>query len=163
MESSENLISWIKHHEGFRATAYIDDYAGTTRIEYSIGYGHQIRQNEDWLMRVTLTEDESDTILRNDLVEYEKYVNRYVTIPLTQSQFDALVNLNFAAGPGAVLNSKLYDAINAKNWESVKVIWGNLSVHYKGIILPSLVEMRETELSMFFSGIKKKNIFFQEY
>jgi lysozyme len=116
MKSSEQLIIWIKQHEDFRANAYIDDYAGTPdRIEYSIGYGHQIQPYEDYLMNQTISKDYADFLLRDDVNKKEFFVNKYVTIPLTQKQFDALVNLNFAAGEGAVLKSGLYTAINNKD------------------------------------------------
>jgi lysozyme len=39
-----------------------------------------------------ITEDRAHELLRSDIAVAERAVNDYVTVPLTQSQFDALVS-----------------------------------------------------------------------
>lgn len=51
------------------------------------------------------------------LVKYENAVSRYVSVPLTQNQFDALVSFCYNVGQSNLLYSTLLKKLNAKDCE----------------------------------------------
>ena len=91
VNTSENGIELIKSFEGRRLVAYQDSVG-----VWTIGYGHTKTAHEYKL----IIKSTADRLLAEDLVEFEKYVEKYVTVSLTQNQFDALVSWTFNLGPG---------------------------------------------------------------
>lgn len=65
----------------------------------TIGYGHKIADPAKW--RGNITEQEADSLLACDVICAEGEVAKYVTVPLTQGQFDALVDAVFNLGAGS--------------------------------------------------------------
>lgn len=104
MNTSEAGIALIRRFEGLRLQPY-DDGAGYM----SIGYGHRIRPGERF---DSITVWQAEEILRADLVPAEQAVNRLVTVPINQSQFDALVSFVFNVGPGAFAESTMLRLLN---------------------------------------------------
>ena len=45
-----------------------------------------------------ITRDRATELLRSDVANAEQAVNTYVTVPLTQNQFDALVSFTYNLG-----------------------------------------------------------------
>lgn len=76
----------------------------------TIGWGHRILDNEHFTM--PLTADQADELLRSDLDRFSAGVNSRVTVPLTQSMFDALVCLSFNIGQAAFAGSTLLRLLN---------------------------------------------------
>lgn len=99
MQPSANLVDFIKEAEGFMPHAYLDP-KGNTRHLYSTGYGHQIQPNERPLITKILTKPEATLMLDSDLRQYVDATNKALKRPVTQGQFDALVDLAYNAGPG---------------------------------------------------------------
>jgi len=97
-------LALIKRWEGLRLTAYQD----VAKI-WTIGYGHTNTAKPG----MVITEAEADKLLRSDLLSAEKDVNRLVTVPLEQREFDALVSFTFNLGGGALGTSTLLKLINA--------------------------------------------------
>jgi hypothetical protein len=58
-----------------------------------------------------ITRQEADDLLEKDVSRFEARVNRLVKVPLTQSQFDALVSFDF--NTGALHSSTLLKRLNA--------------------------------------------------
>ena len=56
--------------------------------------------------------EEVDAILRADLDRFERGVERYITVPLTQGMFDALVSFSFNVGLGTLQRSTLRQKLN---------------------------------------------------
>lgn len=100
-EGIKKLMEW----EGTVLTPY-KDAAGLP----TIGTGHLIQKGEDYTKG--LTEEGAAELLRRDLVRFEAAVNQYVTIPLSQNQFDALVSFAFNIGTGAFRSSTLLQKVN---------------------------------------------------
>lgn len=65
----------------------------------------------------TITELEGDALLCGDMRIAAYVVNALVIVPLTQGQFDALVDFTYNAGQGSFRNSSLLRFVNAKEFE----------------------------------------------
>ena len=92
MKTSSNGIEMIKAHEGLVLYAYPDP--GTGGEPWTIGYGH----TKGVLPGMRISEEQAEAFLREDLAAFEKAVTDLVPIPLTQSEFDALVSFCFNVG-----------------------------------------------------------------
>lgn len=145
MRTSAAGVDMIRRFEGFRATVY-EDAAGLD----TIGYGHLITDADRRLglhLR-TLTEGEATEILRADLARAEGAVNRLVTVPLVEGEFDALVSFVFNLGEGAFRGSTLLRKLNAGDRASVPAELARWT-KAGGRDLPGLVSRREAEGAMF--------------
>lgn len=97
MTVSPQFVDWLKQREGYC------QYPDTTQPDYpkthvsTIGYGHLNYENYP-----SLSPDEAETVLENDLVKYENAVNiTFASTQLSQNQFDALVSFAYNVGCGA--------------------------------------------------------------
>ena len=101
MKTSSNGIEMIKAHEGLVLYAYADP--GTGGEPWTIGYGH----TKGVVPGMRISEEQAEAFLREDLAAFEKAVLDLVPIPLTQSEFDALVSFCFNVGVHALETSTL--------------------------------------------------------
>ena len=83
MQTSQEGIALIKKFEGCELEAY-KCAAGV----WTIGYGSTKGVNEG----DTITQEEADKLLTEEMSEYEGYINDMVTSDLKQNEFDALVS-----------------------------------------------------------------------
>jgi len=79
---------------------------------WTIGWGHLIRDSERF--DSPLTALQADELLMSDLERFLAGVNGRVTVPLTQSMFDALVCFTFNVGLGAFAGSTLLRLLNQR-------------------------------------------------
>ena len=103
MKTSNRGLSLIKSHEGMRLTAYRCP-AGVLTIGFG-STGPHVKPG------MKITRQEADDLLEKDVSRFEARVNRLVKVPLTQSQFDALVSFDF--NTGALHSSTLLKRLNA--------------------------------------------------
>lgn len=109
------------------------DYKGF----WTLGIGHLIVGNEDF--SAGRTEQQVDELFARDLKKYERAVLENVTVPLTQNEFDALVDFCFNEGVGAVspLKNSAIKALNLGHRELVPRLllpWDvTAGVHDKGL------------------------------
>ena len=139
VNTSENGIELIKSFEGRRLVAYQDSVG-----VWTIGYGHTKTAHEDKL----IIKSTADRLLAEDLVEFEKYVEKYVTVSLTQNQFDALVSWTFNLGPGNLKESTMLKKLNQGLYEEVPDEmrrWNKAG----GEVLEGLVRRRDAEAELF--------------
>ncbi|HUB28844.1 MAG TPA: lysozyme [Terracidiphilus sp.] len=106
MQLSAAGLELIKTSEGFRAKTYLDLAGNPT-----IGYGHRLTSHECYPNGICDTE--ADMLLRRDVREAEQAVDRLVRVPLSQGQFDALVDFVFNLGSGRLAASTLLRDLNA--------------------------------------------------
>lgn len=142
MKISENGISLITKFEGFSAKPYICPANYLT-----IGYGHVIL-DDDLYMGAVLTKADALELLKKDCVRFEKAVLRLISVPLSQSQFDALVSFAFNLGAGALQRSALRMKLNRGEYfdaslEFLKWVRGG------GKVLSGLVRRRKAERELF--------------
>jgi len=140
MNISQNTIDLIKHFEGCRLSAYKCP-AGI----WTIGYGHT---GADVKKGMTITQEQAENLLKQDLVVHTNNVSKLVKVPLTQNQFDALVSFEYNVGYGNFANSTLLKLLNQnKHDEAAKQFlrWK----YAKGIVLAGLVKRRNAEMKLF--------------
>lgn len=104
MQYSKQGLTLTEAFEGCRLSAYQDSTG-----RWTIGYGHT------WMVSPgdTCTQAQAETWLIGDIAWAEKMVNRLVTSPVTQGEFDALVDFTFNLGIGSLEHSTLLRLVSA--------------------------------------------------
>jgi lysozyme len=104
MKTSEKGLALIKQFEGLRLQAY-----QCAANVWTIGYGRTagVRPGD------AITPEQADVFLREDVSDAERAVSRFVRVPLTQHQFDALFSFTFNLGTGNLRTSTLLRLLNA--------------------------------------------------
>ena len=139
MKISQEGLSLIKRFEGCRLKSY-----KCSANVLTIGYGHTSGVKET----DTITQDEADKLLQEDVEQFEKYVDDNVTVELGQSQFDALVAWTFNLGVGNLRESTMLKKLNNEDYKSVPSEmkrWNKAG----GKTLDGLIRRREAESLLF--------------
>jgi lysozyme len=108
-------LAELKRLEGFRAEPYPDQAGHLT-----IGYGHKVLPGESF---TRITSAEGEQLLAADVAAAEAMLARYVTVPLTQGQRDALTSFLFNVDSddnGAFRESTLLRLLNAGDYEGAR-------------------------------------------
>lgn len=107
LKTSQRGIALIKSFESLELKAYPDP--GTGGKPWTIGWGHTkgVKPGD------RITEQQAEAFLTQDLAVFELTVNSAVKVPVTQSQFDALVSLAFNIGGANFAGSTLVKKLNA--------------------------------------------------
>lgn len=93
MKLSDTAIAMLKHFEGLKLEPYYCSAGVLT-----VGYGHT---GPDVHEGVSITEEEAEALLRQDMETFEHAVLRKTKgVELTQNEFDALVVLTYNIGEG---------------------------------------------------------------
>lgn len=158
MNVSAKSIKVIKHHEGVRTTPY-----QCPALLWTIGIGHVIDPTharvplaerkslpipEGWNRKISM--EEVDDILRKDLATFERGVERYCPVKLTQGQFDALVSFSFNVGLGTLQRSTLRQKVLRGDMEGAAEEFLKYTIG-GGKVLKGLVNRRNDERAMFLS------------
>lgn len=136
-------IALIKEFEGFEAEAYLDIGGVAT-----IGYGTTYINNKPVQMGMTCTEEQATGWLTTAAERIANSLNLLVLKPLTQSQFDALVDFCYNLGVTNFKLSTLLRYINVGEFKAAQaqiLIWN----HDHGKVIPDLTRRRLTEAVMF--------------
>jgi lysozyme len=139
---SDNGFALSKSFEGLRLTAY-QDVGGV----WTIGYGHT---GPNVRAGLTITQAEADALLRSDVEDAVTCVNRAVNVPITQNQFDALVDFCFNCGRGSLLQSTLLRKVNIGDFAGAAAQFA-LWDHAGGEVVEGLVKRRTAEAELFAS------------
>jgi lysozyme len=139
---TEKGLGIIKKFEGFSPTVYICPAGYPT-----IGYGHVVKPQENERFAKSITTEQAEAMLRQDLQAAERAVLRLITVPLTDGQFDALVSFTFNLGAGALQRSTLRRKVNRSDHANVpgefrKWVWAG------GRKLEGLARRREAEVKI---------------
>lgn len=141
---SDNGMKLLEQFEGLRLEAYLDS-AGI----YTIGWGSIKYPNGSKVkLGDKITKDQAKEYKLYDLKEFESTVNTYVTVPLSQNQYDALVSLSYNIGSGAFKNSTLLKKLNSGDYKGAAeqfLVWNK--VNSKRV--QGLVNRREAERNLF--------------
>lgn len=138
-EVNQATIDLIKKFEGCRLKVYKDAGGYPT-----VGIGHLLKNGEDY---TEITMDEAEELLQKDLSMAIKGVLRYISVPLTDNQFGALVSFCFNLGNGCLQRSTLRQKINRGEWDVYPEF-----IKYnkcKGRILLGLTRRRQAEANLF--------------
>ena len=103
MNYSLNGLHLTEQFESCKLTAYQD-----SKGVWTIGWGH----TAGVIPGMTCTQEQADTWLQEDIQWAAREVNRLVTVPLTQGEFDALTDFTFNLGCGNFEHSTLLALVN---------------------------------------------------
>lgn len=161
MITSEKGIKLIKHFEGCHFKPYL-----CPALLWTIGYGHVLYPEQNRLKMAerrsysvksehnrSYSQEEVDGLLKQDLRRFELGVLRYITVPLKQNEFDALVSFSFNLGLGTLQRSSVRSKLNRGDKEAAI---DTLLKYCRagGKILKGLQRRRAAEADLFFSHIK---------
>lgn len=145
MKVSDNCLELIRMSESFKAHPYLCPAKVPT-----IGYG-STRYADGRAIKLSdppITEAQANGILFATLGEYEGAVTRYVTVPLNQNQFDALVDFAYNAGAQNLRTSTLLKLLNQGKYDQAADEFGKW-VYGGGKKLGGLVKRRGLERELF--------------
>lgn len=109
---SLGLVAGVATQEGKENNAYVDLLAKTPVV--TVCYGHTATAK----LGQTYTDTQCSELLRKDLnTVYAPIVRKYVKVPITQGQFDALVDFTYNLGEGNFRSSTLLAKVNAEDFK----------------------------------------------
>lgn len=125
--------------EGLRLEAYL-----CPAMVWTIGYGHTrgVKKGDK------ITKEKALDFLREDVQDSVSAVNRLVKVPLSQGQFDALVDFVFNLGEGALAKSTLLKLLNMGKYEDARKEFAKWN-KADGRVLDGLTKRRKAEADMF--------------
>ena len=142
MAIAKSTLDFITKEEGSRNKAYQD-----SKGLWTIGVGHLIKEDEQYLLTATLTNDQVEDLLRKDLKWCSEAVETSVKVPLEQHQFDALYSLCFNIGGTNFAKSTVVKKINAGDMNGAAAaieMWNKPAV---------LINRRKRERALFLTPI----------
>ena len=138
MAIAKSTLDFITKEEGARNKAYKD-----SKGLWTIGVGHLIKADEQYLLNATLTNEQVEDLLKSDLKWCSEAVESSVKVPLQQNQFDALYSLCFNIGETNFRKSTVVKKINANDMRGAAdaiLMWNKPDV---------LVNRRKRERALF--------------
>lgn len=152
MRTSPSGRAAIAAREGVVLTAYKDSAGILT-----IGVGHTSAAGPPKVTAgMRITAKEAGEILSRDLAAVEADVNRMISVPLNQNEFDALVSLVFNIGSGAFQKSTLRRKLNAGDRAGAAdqfLVWNKITKGGKKVELKGLTTRRQAERKQFLTGV----------
>jgi len=139
MEYSQSGLHLTEQFEGCRLTAYQDQDG-----RWTIGYGHANGVTPG----MVCTLDQAEAWLLQDVQNAVNHVNSLVFVPLTQGEFDALVDFSFNCGCEAFAGSTMLRLLNAGDYSGAAdqfEHWGRSG----GKVIAGLLRRRQTEVQEF--------------
>jgi lysozyme len=145
VKASVNVVKLIKLSEGFKAKPYLCPAGVPT-----IGYGSTRYPDGRvvTLQDAAISEETASSMVLAMLSEYENAVNRYVTVPLNQNQFDSLTDFAYNAGATNLRTSTLLKKLNLGDYVGAALEFGKW-IYGGGKRLAGLVTRRAAEKNLF--------------
>jgi len=140
MTPSPWLYDYLKAREQFRPCAF----KPTRKDRWTLGYGHTagVKPGD------TCTLEQGDALLQRDVAWAVEAVNRAVTVPLTQPQFDALVSFVYNVGAPNFFTSTLLRKLDAADYVGAAAEFAKWN-HQDGEVVDGLTVRREQERTRF--------------
>ena len=140
MEISQQGIDLLIEREGKRHQAYRDSVG-----VWTIGVGHTGPEVHEGL---TITEEQADAYLADDLARFERCVSEALTVEPAQAQFDACVSLAFNIGCGNFNRSSVLRYTNEGEPEKAReafALWNRANKK----VMAGLTRRRAAEAELF--------------
>jgi RHS repeat-associated protein len=174
---SEQGIDFIRLQEHLYLNPYNDglnpidplfyNRTGSGTGNCTVGYGHKIhdkpcdgRSEEDEFLNIS--PQEAGNRLKLDIESADAMVKTYITAPLTQYQYDALVSLYFNWGYHSEYPDKI-NLINAGKYKEAGLHFLIGPITSGDVIMPGLVKRRYAEAVMFLTGYNIQLPTLEEY
>jgi lysozyme len=140
-------LELIKSFEKCVLTVYADQGGKPT-----VGWGHLVVDDDDLDLGDTITQEDADNMLLDDLSDAYEAIAKDVTVDLTDNQYGALVSLVFNAG-ASPLQGGVGRKLAAKDYPGAAsqfLLW----VHVRSpdgveIVSLGLVNRRKAEVALF--------------
>lgn len=139
MEYSKKGLALTESFEGLRTTAY-QDQVGV----WTIGYGH----TRGVYPGMTCTEEQANQWLEEDACDCENDLNTHAKVPLTQNEFDAMVDFCINLGKGALNGSTLLHLVNEGRFSEAANEFEKWD-HAGGKVVAGLLRRRQAEENLF--------------
>ena len=130
----------IKKWEELRLKAYLP----TPNDVWTIGWGHTHTTKKGMI----ISEAQAQALFERDTAWVEAAIAKYVKVPLTQNQYDAVASLVFNIGETNFKTSTLVRKLNAKDYEGAALEFPRWNKQ-KGKVLNGLVRRRAEEMEYF--------------
>lgn len=156
-------IAIIKHyeslHDGDLTTIGLQPKLCPANV-WTVGWGHAITDNGKFLkgdagkkrayeLYPSLTEEEAEQLLHEDIKRFEGIVNKRLKVELNQSQYDAVLSHTFNTGG----SDTLFRLINENaSIDSIKDWFLHHYITADGKVLKGLIRRRKTEAHLFVTG-----------
>lgn len=143
MKTSQNMLDMLKRRESLSLSRYALGDGG-----YTWGYGHYSKSPN--ALPLVITRAQAESIFADDVTSRgEKWVKLYVTVPLTQYQFDALVSIAFNMSPQSF--KKFGESVNSGQGidDIAQASVGWVSAKFTN----GIQNRRDAELSVFNYGV----------
>jgi len=160
LTTSDKGIQFIKDYEKLEKKLY-DDAADNA----TIGYGHLVHKGKvgtdadaEKDYKDGITEEKATELLKQDVKDIaEKAVKDYVTVDLSQNEFDALVAFTFNVGGGSLKSSTLLKNVNsgtatAETITSNFKAWNKITKDGKKVEAAGLTKRRTQEAAIYNSA-----------
>jgi len=149
MQISDKGLKLIMKSEGCSLESYIDTHDDHGAPLFAIGYGHTNKAGPPNVTAgMVITQDQAEQILKQDLIPYAYAIKKYVTVPLNQNQFDALMSFCYNAGPGNLRDLVGKSGLNNGNYDKVSDEMINYNKS-QGKVLLGLTRRRRAEGALF--------------
>ena len=142
MQYSKKGEELTEAFEGCRLTSY-QDIKGI----WTIGVGHTGPEVVEGLV---WTQNQADSQLIADLIRAEHAVNTLVTVPLSQGEYDSLVDFCYNAGTGAFASSTMLKLLNSGDYTDAANEFEKWD-HASGKVVAGLLRRRLAEKEEFLS------------
>ena len=139
MNYSQSGLRLTEQFEGCRLEAYQDQIG-----QWTIEYGH----TEGVYPGMSITQLQAEQFLLGDIQHAVNCVNTLVKVPLTQGEFDAMVDFAFNLGVGAFGGSTLLKLVNQGNFADAANEFDKWD-HAGGQIVAGLLRRRQAETEEF--------------
>ena len=132
MHLSQSGYGFLKSWEGFSSKMYDLNDGGKT-----IGYGYHIPPGQEDQYKNGITEEAASALMHSIMGTYENQVKKFITVGLTQNQFDALTIFTYNLAGGLRKATSLVDKVNSNaDEQSMRSTWyrysmpGNSTFHF---------------------------------
>lgn len=140
MEYSQTGLTLTEQFESCALTAYRDIKGILT-----IGWGHT---GPDVTDGQTITQTQADALLLQDVHQAVNCVNRVVTVPLTQNEFDSLCDFCYNCGCEAFASSTMLRLLNQQQYAAAAAEFEKWD-HAAGVVIAGLLRRRKAEEDLF--------------
>jgi len=147
--STQEIYNWLRKKEGVRYKAVPDGKTRDGKQLYSIGMGHQIQPNEQYLMTATITEAEVLYLFEKDIKNILADIEKDVKVPLNKNQKLAVISIRYNVGGAGLRSTQFLRKLNEGDYQGAANLIPSTIITSEGKINQGLINRRITEKELF--------------